>query len=375
MKKANIPAKDLEKILKKFGQTKNVNKLKNAYKDLGKDLTDLEKKQQRVNEIVNQFNPKHVASGIELISRSAAGLGQVAMAAQSARSIFQAWSNDDLSFGEKITTSLMSISMFVPSVIGAFKSLKKVGVDYVTFAETAFLASAQKQAIAHGENIKNLTAEQVAQKLKISTDQAELILMQAKTASLVKETLAKKGNLATLTAETLAEKTGMTVDQASIVLSKLKANSNVAEALSEAGLTTAKGAGTIATIAATIANWGFLASMPPLLAITLVIVAAFAALALIIWGVVAAVQAFQANSLEGKLAASEAVAKELAAGLEQARQAAEDLKSAFDNYDTVVENLEKCTKGTQEWNEALNAVNSSVLELLKEYPELKEYRK
>ena len=60
----------------------------------------------------------------------------------------------------------------------------------------------------------------------------------------------------------------------------------------------------------------------------------------------------------------------MAAGLEQAREAAEDLKSAFDNYDTVVENLEKCTKGTQEWNEALNAVNSSVLELLKEYPEL-----
>jgi arsenate reductase-like glutaredoxin family protein len=44
MKKANIPAKDLEKILKKFGQTKNVNKLKNSYKDLNKDLTDLEKK-------------------------------------------------------------------------------------------------------------------------------------------------------------------------------------------------------------------------------------------------------------------------------------------------------------------------------------------
>jgi hypothetical protein len=60
------------------------------------------------------------------------------------------------------------------------------------------------------------------------------------------------------------------------------------EAMAEAGLTSAKGIGTLATIAATIANWGFLASMSPLVAVALVLVAALAGLAAIIWVVVSA---------------------------------------------------------------------------------------
>jgi hypothetical protein len=62
-------------------------------------------------------------TGIERITSAAAGLGQVAMAAQACRSIFSAWNNDDLSFGEKLTTTFMSFSMLVPAVMGAIKSL------------------------------------------------------------------------------------------------------------------------------------------------------------------------------------------------------------------------------------------------------------
>jgi hypothetical protein len=44
----------------------------------------------------------------------------------SLRSAFNALSKDsDMSFGERITTILMSVSMLVPSVIGAFKNLGK----------------------------------------------------------------------------------------------------------------------------------------------------------------------------------------------------------------------------------------------------------
>jgi uncharacterized membrane protein HdeD (DUF308 family) len=91
------------------------------------------------------------------------------------------------------------------------------------------------------------------------------------------------------------------------------------EAMAEAGLTAAKGTGTLATIAATIANWGLLASMSPLVAIALVLVAALAGLALVIWGVVSAIQYFQANSPEGKLEAVKQKTEELETALEGAK--------------------------------------------------------
>jgi hypothetical protein len=51
----------------------------------------------------------------------------------------------------------------------------------------------------------------------------------------------------------------------------------------------AKEGSTLATIASTIANWGWLASMSPVLAITLVIIGALAILATTIFVVVSAV--------------------------------------------------------------------------------------
>jgi hypothetical protein len=48
------------------------------------------------------------------------------MAAQAVRSIFNAWKNDDMSFGEKLMTTFMGISMVVPSVIGVLKSLNTI---------------------------------------------------------------------------------------------------------------------------------------------------------------------------------------------------------------------------------------------------------
>jgi hypothetical protein len=45
------------------------------------------------------------------------------MAVQSVRSIINQWNNDDLTIGEKLTSTFMSISMLIPSVIGGLKSL------------------------------------------------------------------------------------------------------------------------------------------------------------------------------------------------------------------------------------------------------------
>jgi len=65
-------------------------------------------------------------SPIEGIAKGAAGLGQVAMAINSVRSMINTLSDDSASLGEKITASFMAISMTIPSVIGAYKNLSSV---------------------------------------------------------------------------------------------------------------------------------------------------------------------------------------------------------------------------------------------------------
>lgn len=61
---------------------------------------------------------------------------------------------------------------------------------------------------------------------------------------------------------------------------------------------------------------------------------------------------------------------ELTDSLNQATQAANELKSSFDSYDKVSNALDDCIQGTVEWGNALRENNNLVLDLLEKYPEL-----
>ena len=156
------------------------------------------------------------------------------------------------------------------------------------------------------------------------------------------------------------------VAQLTNTLKKSESIMNLATAFTENTVVGAK----IADIAATL---GLEAAMAPLLIITLAIIAAMAALAIAIIAVVAIFKAFQAASPEGKLKALKEEATECSKALDEVKTAAEELKSAFDNYDSLVERLNECTQGTQEWKDALIDVNNAVLDLMANYPELAQY--
>lgn len=102
----------------------------------------------------------------------------------------------------------------------------------------------------------------------------------------------------------------------------------------------------------------------------LVIGAALAALVGIFYLIAAALKAVAANTPEGKLKAAEEKAKALADSLEDAKTKAQDLQSAFDEYSSIYEKLQNCTKGTQEWSDALAEANTKTTELLQQFPEL-----
>lgn len=48
----------------------------------------------------------------------------------------------------------------------------------------------------------------------------------------------------------------------------------------------------------------------------------------------------------------------------------EEVKSAWDNYQEMTNALKECTVGTEEWNQALNNVNQSILDIIQKSPEL-----
>ena len=156
------------------------------------------------------------------------------------------------------------------------------------------------------------------------------------------------------------------VAQLTNTLKKNESIMNLATAFTENTVVSAK----IADIAATL---GLETAMAPLLIITLAIIAAMAALAVAIVAVVAVFKAVQAASPEGKLKALKEEAAECSKAFDEAKTAAEELKSAFDNYDSLVEKLNECTQGTQEWKDALIDVNNAVLDLMANYPDLAQY--
>ena len=393
LRTAKIPAKDLEETLRKLGQGKAVTSIKKGYKDLGKAAGDYKKKQDAVNKGVAQFNPKHMVSGIEAITKTAAGMGQLAMAVTSVRSVFQAWSNDDLSFGEKLTTSIMSLSMAIPMLTGGMSALKAayagtIGVQKAFSAALAtettqtYLNQAAKLLLntTNKEGVATKIAEHMVKKGLITEDQKNLVISNLLTASQKAENAEEMKGL--MTDGLVQASKGKTIAQkwaelgVTMMNTKETSKNRVVKLLGAAadglasvfGVTLAASKTTetgavIANTAAWYAN--------PIMWIALVIVgviAALAALIAIICSVSSALSdAYNADAIAAENA--EKAAENLNKAYEDAKSAYEDMIGAMDNYKSARESLSELTKGTVEYQEALQEANAAALELLQNYPE------
>ena len=93
-----------------------------------------------------------------------------------------------------------------------------------------------------------------------------------------------------------------------------------------------------------------------------------AALATVIGAII--VIANRPISLKEQLEEATEAANQAKQGLQDAKTAAQDLETAFSGYDSVLETLNSCTQGTQEWRDALLGVNESVIDILSNAPQL-----
>ena len=146
--------------------------------------------QEELQKKMNLFNPTHMISGLERITSLAASFGSVAMMGNAISSLAQSLSNEDLSFGEKLSTFLTSISMLVPGTIAAFKGLKTVISG--TAAETLIYDTLLKkynltQKEINGETGIYLALEKIVKekdKEKIASKTAEIIVNSSLSKSL-----------------------------------------------------------------------------------------------------------------------------------------------------------------------------------------------
>lgn len=98
------------------------------------------------------------------------------------------------------------------------------------------------------------------------------------------------------------------------------------------------------------------------------VVAALVGLIAIIGAVSSALSdAYNADAIAAENA--EKAAENLSAAYEDAKTAYEDMISAMDNYESAREGLAELTKGTIEYEEALQKANAAALELIENYPE------
>ena len=126
------------------------------------------------------------------------------------------------------------------------------------------------------------------------------------------------------------------------------------------------------TLSETAANYGLAASELAALWPLGLIVAILAVLAAAIIGVIALVDAFTVSNEEMAERTAEA-SKNLGESAKAAKEEAQGIKDAFTEYDEVVDALNSCTKGTDEWKEALEKVKGKISDILDQYPDLLKY--
>ena len=256
----------------------------------------------------------------------AQGISQFAIGINSIHGAVQALNNEDLTFGEKVFQMTTSLSIAIPSIINGFTNLQK-SIQSINSSK-GLIGTNILQLITGLNEIKGANLAVELQKLSAAS----------KTSGL---------RFKALNAMTDAY-------NASIQGAQIGTN-GLTQAMAE------QAAGTAALKAGIKAVAGSLG----------VYIAIAAAIAAIIAVIVHLNEVAKTKTLESQLARSEEAAANFEKQLEKTKSKAEELKNVFNNYKNVKKSLDECTIGTESWRKKLQETNEIALDLLKNYPELK----
>jgi hydroxypyruvate isomerase len=113
------------------------------------------------------FNPTHNFTNIERITAMGSALSSTAMAATSLKTIFTSLANEDMSIGERLTSSLMGLGMVIPSLIGMFNNFGKA-LGFANIMQGINAAKTLESMTATTALTSAKSAEQLVQKTGMS---------------------------------------------------------------------------------------------------------------------------------------------------------------------------------------------------------------
>lgn len=285
--------------------------LDDAIKDSAASIENFNQKLEKAKNAISTLS----TTGQSLINIFQ-GMSQLSMGLNSLVNIFETILNPDTSGLEKFKAILMSTPM---AIVGIINGVKQLTSAYKNMSG----------AIAAVDTIKKVAA----------------VTGRALTEEELAETNAAKSNL---------------IVRAALWLQQKLENSERGKAI-------------LLKMQEIAVNLGLEASMVHLLAITLAFIAAIALIAGIVYGIVKAFQAFEASTPEGKLKAAEEQAQKAKEAFNEVKNAYENLMEGFSQYKNAIKTVEDLTIGTEEWEEAINDVNTKVLELMQSYALLGQY--
>lgn len=290
----------------------------NANKKYTDAINDFEKTLAKSQGAVMNFS-QGIVSGAQGISQFTIGINSI-------RSAIQALNNEDLTFGEKVLQMTTSISFAIPSIIYGFTNLQK-SIQSINSSK-GLIGINILQLVTGLNEIKEANLGAELQKLSAASNTSGL-------------------RFKALKAMTDAYNT-------SLKGAKIGANGLTQAMAEQAAGTAALKAG----INAIVRSLGIYTAIA-------------AAVAAVIVGIVHLNEVAKTKTLESQLARSEEAAANFEKQLEKTKSKAEELKNVFNNYKNIKKSLDECTIGTEEWRKKLQETNETALEILKNYPELK----
>ena len=228
-----------DKVVKKF--KKNNKQMQQANKELATTTENIKNKTEALNKAVANFNPKHIMTGTEAFMKLSGGIAGATMGMTQLMNLFETWNNQDLSIGEKITATIMSITMGIPMIMQGISSIKQFEDSLKAVAAARKLLNSATQ----NANIVDAAANVLSQEAASDSQKEAMAKLQEK---LVEEKLANETNKEAVANELLSSSKFKTV-----AASKAKSAGANAEILASNGVTGATNTQTGAIVANTAA--------------------------------------------------------------------------------------------------------------------------
>lgn len=292
------------------------------------------------------------------------GISQFSIGVTSFKGLLETLSDDDLNFGEKLSSGIMSASIALPSLVNGFKSLNSgiqaivknaggLGTNIISIATgmdgTQLGEAFQEKIKSGGSGFSNTKKGKILQsgfnafsaKLGIKDTQnfeKEYNDLINKKFNQLKKAYFKDNKTNVITGEVSRQ----LQQQAKAQIDAQGSGAALSAMLGKSVLIFAKYAAAIAAVVA------------------------------VVWLLVKAYKAAESYSLDAQIERSEKAIESFKSQLEETKNKAEQLKSVFNNYSSVKSALDECTVGTKEWREQLAKANKEALYILNTYPELKD---